>query len=1464
MAPSTAAANISPNSSYRTTTNAGTNISNAIVIDDDDDDIPPSHIEIHRPAHRRQSSRTVMPNILNSVDNEPPDAAVNPSIPPGDKTSSQQSEPKTGSNPVLPLNLANELEGGGEQHSQAALTTHDQSQVLEENGSLAQISDSSNTVDEEIAITARQFCDAQKKAYCIGCRKYSVYSSKMVDGALVYGCYLGLNAKACGNTVSTSKYVVMVKSATIGLEVMRRRDWVNQQVRKASKLQRERNLSKTLPRPNGARETVAENDETPSKPVESGTCQSIFRIFSRTPKATEPSPREQSTRESLNNDASLAESTTNHQSSGSDIVAELAGPEATELPAENGSNSIVELSASKESGTGRHETLPAETPAAATRTDSNHLAPASSALIFPQPLIPSYSHSLASTQAPPQSVPNTPNGEEHTNSFRNAEQQQTRPTLPSISTVQPTLPPISTVMSNVPMRRSADGSLHLLHPISRPNGFTSALRLSSDALTEMPSSSLHPRDVCMVCKREKAQIAGDIPLRCRKCKRICHRSCSQDLSNMSITTSDWKCTKCERREKDRARRSGTPQSTTSRAATTSIPPEPALGQLSGSTLKRKADALSPRAPVPQIPVFTPAATLEPPVDRLRSLPQPVDPNHEYSTLPIELPSLPEPPPKRRRTRSPSLGQNEEPRRPNISPVVERRIDPDCFVVDLTKMRDPRTITREPNLPATTNIVIPTARPQHLNSIMYLNQVIRNNTTGLQPPRRIDSEMMPNTINQGPMVNSGRNFDNLTLPAPPPAGLARPVREPSPEIPSSSSVGPPKIMEPDPFNIARNLDEATTTPDLSAKCEHLQVRVRSLEQRYREVVKERDALVAQNKGLNTHQESKKRYQNLTNTVNSLRRQNKELETFKAKGEKADEISFHLREAVRKHAELTVEVDRIRDFIAGIANISTEELERTTGKLEGQFQTAITRICENYKVVEEQRMQKYEEEYQGKLDDLQKRFEAMAAALVASQEEATELKAKLFSQMDSENKQLGLERRLEEMTTSHQNLSKVLDKVMDDCMRFEKAFIREKELNVQLEQILRREEDELPREASKTSKTTEVRDLKQQLEQRDQVLLQKEGAIFTLRMQVDRLEKDKVNLENEKANLEKEKAKSDGIKRLKDLRMKPNMLQPKSGTSDLSSGATPERTLSKKVVRHSPPNDSSIAMSPSNSQRCRTLERFCEKYRIDLPEDSTLRYECLLSLDSTVTIVNGSRDTMTETFDEPANVSEESELEERDEHPDSESETGPVVAELAEHELMEIETTNSESIELEPIEPQVVEPRPMEPRPTELEPVEDNEPEFDFKAVFNITEPSLPEPGLINAIGDSRSRHKPRTSHSRNTTTMETWKRLQGRKNSKSERERTKITGEVQVTYPDGSYCGPEDDGFEFEFSQPRRRGRMTFEEFTGLELDNFVPVIVGVGKKLAFKKAEKSRRTGGLSRHAVIYKVGRNVPGELRA
>ncbi|KAF3907239.1 hypothetical protein ABW20_dc0104095 [Dactylellina cionopaga] len=131
-------------------------------------------------------------------------------------------------------------------------------------------------------------------------------------------------------------------------------------------------------------------------------------------------------------------------------------------------------------------------------------------------------------------------------------------------------------------------------------------------------------------------------------------------------------------------------------------------------------------------------------------------------------------------------------------------------------------------------------------------------------------------------------------------------------------------------------------------------------------------------------------------------------------------------------------------------------------------------------------------------------------------------------------------------------------------------------------------------------------------------------------------------------------------------------------------------------------------------------------------------------------------------------------------------------------------------------------------------------FDFDSKFNIANPMMPEPGTeCNAVGLPPN-YRIRKSQSR----KENYKGWNYRNpkglhiQRQCERKLAKTTGEVRVTHPDGSACVSEDDEDELRGSRKRKRGVMTFGEFTGLDIEEFVPVTFGVGKKLAFRKAEK--------------------------
>ncbi|KAF3123901.1 hypothetical protein TWF703_000611 [Orbilia oligospora] len=160
-----------------------------------------------------------------------------------------------------------------------------------------------------------------------------------------------------------------------------------------------------------------------------------------------------------------------------------------------------------------------------------------------------------------------------------------------------------------------------------------------------------------------------------------------------------------------------------------------------------------------------------------------------------------------------------------------------------------------------------------------------------------------------------------------------------------------------------------------------------------------------------------------------------------------------------------------------------------------------------------------------------------------------------------------------------------------------------------------------------------------------------------------------------------------------------------------------------------------------------------------------------------------------------------------------------------------------------------------------PALESEPEFDFE----VSNPMLPQCGTeVDAVGDLPENHRVRTSQPWKER-YEAWYNRNPRAlhlHRSCKRELTSIKGKVKVLETDGSECKPDDDKADLR-GRTRKRGEMTFDEFRGINQNEVVPVSMEKCGKVVFRKAEKNRRTGGLSRHAVMYKTGRNVPGELR-
>ncbi|KAK6338321.1 hypothetical protein TWF730_002384 [Orbilia blumenaviensis] len=157
-------------------------------------------------------------------------------------------------------------------------------------------------------------------------------------------------------------------------------------------------------------------------------------------------------------------------------------------------------------------------------------------------------------------------------------------------------------------------------------------------------------------------------------------------------------------------------------------------------------------------------------------------------------------------------------------------------------------------------------------------------------------------------------------------------------------------------------------------------------------------------------------------------------------------------------------------------------------------------------------------------------------------------------------------------------------------------------------------------------------------------------------------------------------------------------------------------------------------------------------------------------------------------------------------------------------------------------------------------------FEFDFPFTVTHPMLPEPGFeVDAVGELPKGHRVRTTQSRKER-YESWyhrnpKALHLHRSCK--RDLPVINGKVRVFEADGTDCNSEEDKCDLK-GRLRKRGNMAFDEFIGVHQNDVVPVSVQGCSKVTFRKVEKNLRTGGLSRHAVIYRTGRNVPGELRA
>ncbi|KAK6351793.1 hypothetical protein TWF718_004938 [Orbilia javanica] len=188
----------------------------------------------------------------------------------------------------------------------------------------------------------------------------------------------------------------------------------------------------------------------------------------------------------------------------------------------------------------------------------------------------------------------------------------------------------------------------------------------------------------------------------------------------------------------------------------------------------------------------------------------------------------------------------------------------------------------------------------------------------------------------------------------------------------------------------------------------------------------------------------------------------------------------------------------------------------------------------------------------------------------------------------------------------------------------------------------------------------------------------------------------------------------------------------------------------------------------------------------------------------------------------------------------------------------EAENSLRERLEAAERRFKELEASAPRPQAPE-----EPEEEFP--FNVSHPMLPGIStLFDAAGDLPEGYQIKTTQPRKER-YEAWYNRNPKDlhlHRSCNRGLPAINGTVKVFELDGSECNTEDDEIDLR-GRTRKRGQMTFDEFRGVNDDEVTPVSVEKCGKVVFRKIEKSRRTGGPSRHAVIYKTGRNVPGELR-
>ncbi|KAK6495842.1 hypothetical protein TWF481_002887 [Arthrobotrys musiformis] len=155
-------------------------------------------------------------------------------------------------------------------------------------------------------------------------------------------------------------------------------------------------------------------------------------------------------------------------------------------------------------------------------------------------------------------------------------------------------------------------------------------------------------------------------------------------------------------------------------------------------------------------------------------------------------------------------------------------------------------------------------------------------------------------------------------------------------------------------------------------------------------------------------------------------------------------------------------------------------------------------------------------------------------------------------------------------------------------------------------------------------------------------------------------------------------------------------------------------------------------------------------------------------------------------------------------------------------------------------------------------------LNFEFEFRISNPMLPTSSVeFDAVGDLPEGYRVRTTQSRKEHYVPWYKRNPTVHLHRScARNLPSIKGKVEVFEADGSQCSSAKHKIDLR-GRTIKRGDMTFNEFIGLNPDQFRPVSIQGCSKVAFKKFEKSRRTRGLRRHAVFYKTGRNVPGELR-